>query len=46
MVKAWNTGQGNDAATADEFDRALSRRVPGERHVRAVLVVAARVLSD
>jgi len=26
MVKASNAGQGNDAATADRFDRARSRR--------------------
>ncbi len=46
MVKACDTGQGNDGDTADRLDRARSRRVPVERHVRAVLVVVARVLSD
>jgi hypothetical protein len=46
MVKACDTGQGNDGATADRLDRARSRRVPVDRHVRAVLAVVARVLSD
>ena len=46
MVKACDTGHGNDGATADRRGRARSRRVPVERHVRAVLVVVARVLSD
>lgn len=41
MAESTDARQGDDAPAARRFDGAGRRRVPGERHMRAILVVIA-----